>query len=64
MDRQITAFRDALGAAESYLHAMSMMFEAVDLDHDVDACAFDLILSSARDELAKAQGLVDKMEVK
>ncbi|MFN7090693.1 MAG: hypothetical protein ACK4P4_09115 [Allorhizobium sp.] len=62
MNDRTVKFRDALGAADSYLHALHMMFEAVELDHDCDACAFELVLSSAQAELNKAQRIVDDME--
>lgn len=62
MSDRVVKFRDALGATESYLHAVRMMLQTMKIEGSRDACALDLILEGASTEVAKAQELVDEME--
>ena len=63
MADQIIKFRDALGAADSYLHALRMMFESREGEPGgKDYCSFLLIVEAAQKEVSTAHGLVDEME--
>ena len=57
-------FRDAFGAADSYVHAMSMMVEGTlsGSEHSKEYCAFMLMIDGAKKEINDAQLLVDDME--
>lgn len=64
MADRITQFRDSLGAAESYLHAIKMAFGSSrgTPGRDKDCCALVLLLDAAQREIGEAQALVDDME--
>ena len=65
MADHITKFRDALGAADSYLHAMKQIFETVFKGGDEnmdDYCALHLLADAIQREIREAQSLVDDME--
>lgn len=52
---------DALGAAESYLHSMRLMSEAVFKGEGKDYCAFDLLIDSVLIEIANAYAAFDDL---
>lgn len=55
-------FRDALGAAESYLRALEMMVCATFDGAGKDYCAFLVVIDAAKAEVQEAHELVDEME--
>ncbi|WEZ83533.1 hypothetical protein P6U16_01355 [Rhizobium sp. 32-5/1] len=58
---KIEPFRDSLGAAHSYIHAMRVMIETV-LGNGDHYCSLDLLATNAQEEINKVQSLVDEME--
>jgi hypothetical protein len=62
MTDRITTFRDTLGAADSYLHAIERMAESVFNRKGHDYCAMLLLVEAAKKEIATAQEVVDAME--
>lgn len=54
---------DALGAAQSYLHAIKRLAETVLGGEGKDYCALDLLADSAIREINEAFRVVDNMEV-
>ena len=62
MADHVTQFRDSLGAAHSYLHAVKRLAETVLSGQGEDYCALDLLIAAAQAEIGKAQLLVDEME--
>lgn len=62
MADHVTQFRDSLGAAHSYLHAIKRLAETTLSGRGEDYCALDLLADAAQAEIKKAQLLVDEME--
>ncbi|KRB51812.1 hypothetical protein ASE04_09790 [Rhizobium sp. Root708] len=55
------AIDDALGAANSYLHAIKMAAETAFKGAGKDYCAFLLLADSAIEEITKAHGSFDDL---
>jgi hypothetical protein len=51
---------DALGAAQSYLHAVRRMLELL-MGEGADYCAIDLLAMSAMERITQAQNIVDDL---
>jgi hypothetical protein len=62
MTQRTDRFRDALGAAESYLRALELMACATFDGGGKDYCAYLAIIDAAKAEVNAAQVLVDEME--
>ncbi|WP_322883123.1 hypothetical protein U8C37_06805 [Sinorhizobium medicae] len=64
MTDRITMFRDTLGAAESYLHAIKMAIGSARgmTGRDKDTCALNLLVDAAQREISEAHNIVDDME--
>ncbi|TQX88462.1 MULTISPECIES: hypothetical protein [unclassified Rhizobium] len=63
MKSHATRLRDALGAADSYLHTLDMMADCLLSKGDsADYCAFILIIEKAKTETRDAHIVVDEME--
>ncbi|EJK83563.1 hypothetical protein [Rhizobium sp. AP16] len=63
MTQRKDRFRDALGAAESYLRALELMACATFDGGGKDYCAYLAIIAAAKAEVNVAQVIIDVMEV-
>lgn len=61
MTDHATRLRDAIGASESYLHAIATMVEVVCKGEGKDYCALLLMIDGAKKELSDAHLVVDEM---
>ncbi|MFK4770140.1 hypothetical protein [Rhizobium sp. ZW T2_16] len=60
MSRKIEV-EDALGAAQSYLHAVRRMLEQL-MGEGADYCALDLLAMTAMERITQAQNIVDDLK--